>query len=363
MIGYAIAPNFIKKVNITTNKKEVSSCGSSKITRDGLSSSNIPQLKKLSEYEQVCNGDIISQVSIFRSIPTTTDEAESYASEVALILKEFSKNEVKPLIFLEPTTSSGGKISMLSFGNGDYDAVLDTYFSTIKNYQITDDMMGTWIPFPESNIPVWSTVNPDVFAKCVTKMISAQKKYFPDSLASIMLDTITYPIDDSWAGGQAISFKSYLQNIPNGIIDSFGIQGFPYADRASEGGENNGGVTDYIKMSLAIEAADYLGIKSIWINTGTYATKYTGSNDEITTTSESRLKILKEVIAEAENTKNQGYDIAIHLFAEDKSETEEATDWSYWKNGDYSQNSSTNVFVKFAQLTQQSDIELWLYDS
>jgi len=356
-------------VNVSPTKTALStaqsntSCQSSATIHAGLISSTIPQLQKLAEYEQVCESAIIDRLSFFTAIPTTLQQASDYANDVATRLNEFGANNIKPLIFFEPT-NNGSLIDMLAFQSGAYDPALDAYFSALKTAGITDQAMGIWVPFPEGNIPVWTSVNPNVFADCVTKTITYQKKYFPNSKAGILLDSITYPVSKSWSGGQAVSFMPYIKNIPNGLIDSFGLQGFPWSAPANQSTETNGTPANYLRVDLAAEAAHYLGISDVWLNTGSFSSKYTGQAGlQVTVTPEQRLNLLHESITQAKKLQAQGFMVSIHIFAEDKSLVPEATNWSYWSSSSINSSLSTSVFKSFVNEAQASNLSLWLFDT
>lgn len=296
-------------------------------------------------------------------MPTTAQEAREYASDVTVQLKEFAKYGITPLVFLEPTTASG-LVDMKAFRAGNYDTAIDTYFAALKAAQITDQMMGTWVPFPEGNIPVWTSLEPGDFAASVTKTVSFQKKYFPASKASIMLDNLSYPSSGSWSGGKAVSLVPYVSGIPSGLIDSVGLQGFPWAPAANEGGPNNGTPKSYLRVSLAAELARALGVKNIWLNTGTFGVKYAGQpTRQVAVSAEQRLALLTETVAQAKTLQASGFAVSMHLFAEDKSRVAEATDWSYWTSGQSASSPSTNVFKIFAHDLQVSNIPLWLFDT
>ncbi len=340
-------------------------CRSSQAEISGLSSSSISQIRKLAEYNQVCKSSISNTLSYFVPIPTTESQSVDYAADLAVALKEFAKYKITPIIFLEPVSSDGDLVDMDKFSLGDYDHVIDSFFFNLSESGITNEMMGTWVPFPEANIPVWSSLDPNIFTNCVIKTINHQKKYFPNSKASLLLDTMTYQSIDSWDNAQAVSFEPYIKGIPEGLIDSFGLQGFPWLppldDLVSKG---NGTPRDYLRVDLAIEAAKKLGLNSIWLNTGTFSTKYTHQpTAKITVTPKTRLDLLNQVVEEAKKIKSEGFDVSIHLFAEDKSATEEATDWSYWPSGKADKSPSTYVFQSFVHNIQAADINLWLFDS
>lgn len=328
-----------------------------------LASANSPYLQKLAQYEQVCGSGIVEKVSFFVSTPTTIVEAHEYARGVAIQLREFAAYGISPVIFFEPTTSNG-LADMQKYREGGYDAALNAYFATLKADGITDVMMGTWVPLPEGNLPIWDSVKPDDFVACVTKAISYQKKHFPNSSASILLDTDTYDTSGSWVGGQAVSLLPYVIGIPDGLIDSFGLQGLPWSAPANKGGATNGTVRQYLRTELAAEAARAIGVEMIWLNTGTFSVKYPNEPDQrIAVTAAQRQEQLLGVIDAVKSLQSLNFAVAVHLFAEDKSTTDEAADWSYWPNGKAATSSSTIVFQTFVRDLRAADVPLWLSDT
>lgn len=329
----------------------------------GLTNSFSLQLKKLAEYEQACNSAIVARSSFFTAIPTTAAEASEYASDVASQLREYSKFGIKPLIFLEPTSSTG-LIDLTKIQSGSFDGALTSYFASLKAAGVTDEMMGIWVPLPEANLPVWSSLSPSVFTACITKLAGFQKKYFPASQTGLLLDTVSYSAPDDWSNGRVVSLLPYVINIPAGLIDSFGLQGFPWSPPANEAGPDNGTPSNYLRVDLAIEAARTLKINNIWFNTGTFGAKYTNQPAQtITVSPERRLALLDGVVSQAKIAKAQSFSVSVHLFAEDKSNVEEATDWSYWPSGQFASLSATYVFKSFAGKLQAADIPLWLFDT
>lgn len=338
-------------------------CATVPAAHAGLRSATSLHLQKLAQYEQVCHSGVVSRLSFFVATPTSVGEAERYGAEVAAQLHEFHKFGVPPLVFLEPTTTTG-LIDMDAYQAGAYDNVLDVYFAAIKAAGVTDAMMGMWVSFPEGNLPVWTSVDPAVFAASVTKTVTYQKKHFPASHASIMLDSITYPTAEKWENGQAISLLPYVKDIPAGLIDSFGLQGFPWMSPATEGRIDNGLPRDYLRTTLAAEAATALQVRDVWFNTGTFGEKYTNDTDQrVTMSPVRRFALLRDIISSAHVLQNQGFSVAVHVFAEDKSDVAEATNWSYWPSGAASSTPSTTVFQAFAGELRAADVPLWLYDT
>jgi hypothetical protein len=358
----ATAKTTDKSVKTPTSLPGSTDCTSGLAMRQGLTSSVSPELMKLSQYEQVCRSAIATTMSFFVPTPKTLSQAKSDAADVAVQLKEFARFGVTPLVFFEPT-ADGALVDMASYRNGTYDAALDAYFSAIKTAGVTDAMMGTWVPIPEGNLPEWTSLAPADFTGCVTKAASFQKKYFPASKTSIMLDNESYPQSGSWDGGHVVSLVPYLQNIPAGLIDSFGLQGFPWSPPANEGGPTNGAPKDYLRSDLAIEAAKTLHVGEIWLNTGTFGVKYANQPGQVVVTPTKRLEQLNGVVAIANSIRSQGFKVSVHLFAENKSNVDEATDWSYWPSGNLAANPNIDVFKTFTHGLQANGIPLWLFDA
>jgi hypothetical protein len=354
------------RINAQTSNLLSSStdCTSSSPMHSGLSAENSPELQKLAQYEQVCKSSVASTVSFFTPIPTSIADAHSYASDVVANLKDFSRYGIGALVFFEPTMASGGLIDMNSFISGSYDSALDTYFSDIKLAGVTDRMMGTWVPFPEGNIPVWTSTDPNIFTAAVVKTVSFQKKYFLSSKSSILLDSMSYLNGASWGAGNQVSLLPYVQKIPVGLIDSFGLQGFTWVPPANQNQATNGEPQNYLRVDLAAQAARSLKVNMVWLNTGTFGIAYAGKGSEqVSITSLRRSQLLTEVAAQASVLKNQGFQTAIHLFAQNKSSTNEAIDWSYWPTGQASSSTDTGVFKSFVHQLQIDSIPLWLFDS
>lgn len=370
-IGSFVSQSITKQKNASVGKRQSGSitssgsinCNSGVVIHSGLSTAVSPQLKKLAQYEQVCNSAIVSRSSFFTATPTTITEAAEYANDVAIQLREYNRFGVKPLIFLEPTTNAG-LVDMNKIQSGYYDSVFDAYFAAVKAVGVTDEMMGIWVPLPEANLPVWTSPDPNLFASCVTKITGYQKKYFPNSKASVLLDTVTYTEPENWDNGKAVSLVPYIKNIPAGLIDSFGLQGFPWSPPANEAGSDNGTPIDYLRIDLAMEAARELNISDIWFNTGTYGSKYTNQAAQtITVSPERRLALLDSVISQAKATKSQGFSVSVHLFAQNKSQVQEATDWSYWPSGQAATSPATYIFKSFVNKLQANGMPLWLFDA
>ena len=342
-----------------------SNCTSSLPAHVGLARTGVPQLIKLAEYEKLCSGAVVDRISFFVPMPVSKTEAVAQAHDVADKLKTFAKFNVKPLVIMEPTTTTG-LIDLKLYRAGGYDAPMSTYYQTIKSLGVSDATMGTWVLFPEPNIPGWNDVSPTDFVANVIKTAQLQKSYFPGSGTSIMLDAKSYPSADSWEAGKYLSLAPYLSGIPSGLIDSFGYQAFPWVPPATD---TEPAVTDpnvFMPIDLAAEAATLLGTKSIWLNTGTFGTAYAKSPSQVVSVSNSqRAQILAGIGSNAAQLKADGYNVTVHLFAENKLQSDEAKDWSYWHDlaKDSAGSNGQLILKTFIAQLHKNGVNLWLFDS
>lgn len=338
-------------------------CNTTMSTHNNLSSSFLSQLRRLQSYETVCQSAVTGTLSLFAPFPTSPSDASSKAADMSRALREFAKYNITPVIFLEPTNGTG-QVELAQIKKGKYDVALDTYFSKLKEYGISDKEMGTWVPLPEGNIPVWSSVDPAIFGGSVTKIVTSLKKQFPTASTSILLDNLTYPSADSWAGGRPSSLVPYLRHIPKGLLSSVGLQGFPWSPPANTSDVSNGEPTNYLRAELLMEAARYAGTQNVWLNTGTFSTAYAGrASQQVSVSPEQRHKLLDGVVQQATTIKSKGFTVAVHLFAENKSLTSEGIDWSYWGKGQAATSKHTIVFKNFMNNLTAKDIPLWLFDT
>lgn len=330
-----------------------------------LAKATVPELKKLAEYQQICHSQVSSTLMVFNDMPTSEDDARDKAAKMAATLKEFAYYKVTPLIITEPVTS-WGDIDFTEFKSGFYDQWITSYFQTLKNLGLTDEQMGVWVPFPEANLPYWNRNNatPEDFGIIVNKYLRAGRQSFPKLRGSVMLNSATYSADDfDWSRGEYLSLVPYVKAIDKNLVESFGLQGFPWMPPANVGGAGIFDASEFINYKLAQEAADALGVKKIWFNTGTFGNKYVGDTTKQTlVTPERRTDVLNGILVQANELKNKGYDVSINLFSQDKSQTDEATDWSYFSAQTIQTSPASPVFTNFAARTSQQHIALWLFD-
>lgn len=344
----------------------------SEIVRDGRCSNqpaldlrpeNDIQLNRLAVYQEVCRSLAVKRMMLFTDFPYDHKSSVESASLMAGKLKLFSQNGVEPLVVIEPAV--GDKLMRYDdFLDGKYTRALDEYFRNLKEAGVTDEMMGTWVPFPESNTPNWANKNmePKDFALSVNRYLGTMKKHFPQAKGSILLNAATYaPSDIEWNNGDYLSLSPYLEDIDTNLVDSFGIQGFPWVSRATSKRKEIFRAPEFLQNEIAIASAQQLRTKDIWINTGTFFAKYASDpKDRVEVSLNRRKAILNDILEVAENIREyqqNEYRVSINLFSEDKSDFNEATDWSYFQDDD-----SKTLLAEFLHKSEIMDVPVSLSD-
>lgn len=321
-------------------------------------------LQALIEYQERCGSFATDTLMFFTDFPYDLTSADEKSTLVARKLNEFSSNRIKPLVIIEPYVGDK-EMEYRDFLNGKYDVSLEQYFALLKSKGVTESMMGTWVPFPESNTPNWANkdTEPNDFSLVVNKYLRIMKKYFPQAEASILLSAITYePTDINWENGDYISLDPYTSNLDRNLINSIGIQGFPWVPSATKSKiPSILRATEFLQPDIAISAAQELRTRDIWINTGSFYAKYTTDPSErVFLTLSDRKAILEGILEVANYIKSyqlNEYRVKINLFSEDKSEYIEATDWSYFQDQD-----SVNLLKEFLSAAEESSIQVSLFD-
>lgn len=345
-------------------KTQVSNCGKHVPANALLSKSDDPILHKLSEYETVCQGAISDTMMFFTAMPTSNEEAMTFAKNTADRLKEFAKYNIKPLISFEPNITIPTIINDIH--SGKYDAALSLYFQRLKENDISIKELGTWVLFPEANTPTWHNSDPSVFAANVTKVATIQRHVFPNSKLTILLNNTTYAGDDEeWSRGLKEDLSPYIDTIPKGTLDSIGYQGFPYVapeDRKVQHGQLD--AKDFLPIHLARDAAKKLQTKNIWINTGTFQRAHTDTDaGEVKLSLSQRKQTLDSITNQVTELKKESFTVSLNLFAKDKTNEQEHIDWSYWSNGNYTKSPNTPLFKAFVTQLREHNIHLSLHDA
>jgi hypothetical protein len=328
-----------------------------------LATSHNPSLKKLAEYELLCKGAATSSLMTFAPMPITDAEAIQLATTQAEVLKELSDYNLHPIVVFEPSLASPTIITDIK--NGLHDRAVQLYFETLKNTNLSSEQMGTWVLFPEANTPTWHNTSPEDFTTNVQRIARIQKTVFPESKNSILLNSWSYPSNDiSWSNGELKSLLPYVENIPSGLIDSIGLQGFPYKSPASETTLDRLHVSEFLPDNIAGEAARSLGVKTIWLNTGTFSRMYTNESiNEVQLSANERGKILNDILDEAGKLQKEDYEVSINIFAQNKADLPEHVDWSYWPQSTPAQGTNATVLELFLRKLQQQKLHFSLYDT
>lgn len=328
-----------------------------------LATESDPHLKRLSTYQKACNSFVTDKLMVFTGFSGNPAEADANAGQMAEKLKAFSKSGVTPIVIAEPYVGNQA-MSYKVYLAGSYDAGMDQYFKKLKELGVTDAMMGMWVPFPESNTPSWNNkdTEPRDFALCVNKYLGKMKQYFPGAKGSVLLNATTYePSDTGWENGNYIGFTDYVGMLDKNLVTSFGIQGFPWVSNAQQVKRTIFKASEFLQPDLAIGAAQTLRTRDIWINTGTFASKYTQDPAKTVHLSiNERKALLNGILEVAQNIRDyqqNQYRVTINLFSEDKSDTNEQTDWSYFQD-----ENSTTILKEFLVKANELSMPVALYD-
>lgn len=335
----------------------------SKLTPLKLQVDNDPHLKRLQDYQEMCGSFATDTLMFFTNFSGGEQEAATSAPQMAAKLKQFHRSGVKPIVVAEPYVGDQA-MSFKAYLAGAYDAGMDKYFALLKQSGVTDEMMGTWVPFPEPNTPSWNNkdTEPRDFALCVNKYLAKLKQYFPAAKGSVLLNATTYEPDDAnWENGDYISLSPYIDAIDRNLVTSVGIQGFPWMSNAQQRKRTIFDPREFLQTDLAIGMAQVLRTRDIWINTGTFASKYTNDTAKTVHLSLNERKALLAGILQAaidvRDYQENEYRVSINLFSEDKSAANEATDWSYFQNVE-----SQGVLKEFLMHANEAEIRVSLYD-
>lgn len=348
----------------STKLSTIATCSPSP-KRAQLGSASDLRLAKLAEYETICNSQFADKMMIFTNMPKDDDEAREAAQKMAKTLKEFEQHQLVPLVIVEPQTS-WGLIDFDEYKTGFYDPWITTYFKELKKAGVTNKNIGYWVPFPEANLPYWNRKNatPADFAIIVNKYLKIGKAEFKDMHGSVLLNSATYESDDfDWERGDYTSLVPYVEGLDKSLISSFGLQGFPWSPPANRNGNGIYDAREFLNADLAIEAAKKIGVNEIWFNSGTFATKYAQDDSrKVNISAQKRKDVAIGEINEIKRARDKGYKVWFNIFAEDKSNVAEATNWSYIFTSDTSKEHQV-VFTDIASSLTQEKIPISLYET
>lgn len=346
-----------------SSNQATANCTNGQPARPEMQHSTNASLRKLASLEAYCHGYTSSHMMLFAPMPKTEAEASEYAAGVAHNLQEFNRFSVTPIVVFEPDISTAN--SMNKIAEPEYDTILEHYYKELRQFDISSTQMGIWVILPEANTPTWGTTNADLFQMNVKKIVSLHKKYFSASKVSLLLDGHTYPdYDTSWANGKMVSLLPYVEDLPQNFIDVIGLQGFP---RKAQKNDNTTAdrlnVDSFLPGKLLEEAAEKLNTSSVWFNTGTFREMYVDDpTATVSLTPEERRRILTEILSQASSLQSTGRDVAINIFAENKSHTAEHVDWSYPELSLHPPTKDDVVLRPFLSAAHHKKIPISLYD-
>jgi hypothetical protein len=331
----------------------------------GLSNAKSPSLKKLAIYQEACHSFATSTMMIFVGMPVSAQSAAQNAQTTSVTLKEFAHYGIRPLVMAEPTNYANGvNIDFGKVAAGQYTSYIDDYFKDLQATGITDQEMGIWNPFPEANLPYWSNNQPQYFAPDVNIYVSTLHKYFPTAQASIMLNAASYQTTDfNWQNGNYESLLPYVKGITPGSITYVGLEGFPWIPPQGQASTPILNAATFLNSSIIEETAAYMKVKNIWFNTGTFSEKYALDPNSIAYLNpQQRAAILTTVDGQALALTKQGFNVSVNLFSQNKTESSEETNWSYWSNNQPFTSRTTPVLTQFITELNQQHIGFWLFD-
>ena len=321
-----------------------------------------PNLAKLAEYQRVMGGSVADNLMIFMNMPQSAAGIDGASYYMANIMNEYAKYGITPIFVFEPTGDNGAQLDLGKLKNGDYSANMELLFSKIKNdRKVTEDKLGLMVPYPEINTPAFNRANfvPENLPTMVNIFFDSIKKSYPNVKGGLLLDAKSYDVDKSWGQGVARSFAPYVTGIKPGYIQTFGLQGFPWA--SNDASVKVYDPTVFLPTGITAEAANILGTKNIWFNTGTMKRQY--PTNTVNVSPAERTTTYNGIINQATALQSQGYTMMVHIFAQDKFSMGEGIDWSYIENAsDGVLSAHEGVFATFLKQTQSKGIKVGLFD-
>ncbi|MGL4759085.1 MAG: hypothetical protein ACRCXZ_07125 [Patescibacteria group bacterium] len=316
-------------------------------------------LKKLNDFQIICNSMAFDKMMIFTYLPQSDEEIRSESKILSAKLLAFNRYNIKPIIVFEPAFESG-YLNFKKIAEGEYNSSLRNYFEALVKEGMTTENIGQIIPFPEPNIPVWNRKDsePETFAKAFNNFVEILREYIPNQKAIPLLNTKTYNQDDKdWAKGSIQSLKPWVKDIKEDYIGKVGLQGFPWQSAKNERQVFETSIEKFLPIKSIEELIETTNNNTIMLNTGTYGSKYTqDKNKTVIFQPKDRKKILDEIQLLTYNLQKKGNKVAINIFAEDKSDVAEDTDWSY-KTAD-----EVRFLKEFIARSELMNIELSVYN-
>lgn len=315
------------------------------------------QLKIVSEYERVCRSTFIDNVMIFTNMPISAPNAVQLADKMTERLSAFKDYEISPIVIVEPD-SEWGLIDFREYAAGDYDEWMSVYFNRLKENGITDSMMGLWIPFPEPQQTYWNNSTPDDFATSSNRYFTTLRKSFPKARTGILLDSQVG--EDS----QTSQLLAYTRLLDNRLVDVAGLQGFPW--HPSDEGDLRKPVTlasEFASANLLDQVAKSIDTREVLLNIGTYRHRKASNGGDIAITLVERQTTLDSIVHETSKLTDKQYSVTVNVFAENKFDSKEGVDWSYWQSGRYTDSDQSRLFTSFIRKLERMNTEISIFDT
>lgn len=291
----------------------------------GMEHSTDPQLRKLAAYERAL-GYGFESMPLSSGLPRDVEEARTLGASMSARLKEWGKYGIRPVVLMEPIFEIGSELADLtSLGTPGYIndmGVLDTYFQGMRWEGVTDEQMGTWVPYPNPNLAIWGDgiTSPAIFRANAVGAAQCLKTHFREAHVSILLNRTTQPDGDTPGNpgsSSLVKLLDYVGDVPPDLFDSFGLQGFPW--------ERNDRPADFLSAGAAMACAARLSANRVWLNTGSFSHRKDGATD-LVIDPERRIAVLNQVLEQATFVRQSGPDVNINLLAINRADQ---VDWSY----------------------------------
>lgn len=293
---------------------------------------------------------------VFLNMPKSEAGVKKLAENMKNIVAEYKRNSITPIFLFEPYDENLQEIHFGDLKKWSHDASIRLLFTLLRDtYSIPSEDIWMIVPYPEINTPAYKRLwfQPQDFSGLVNRFFKEIKSVYPSIRSGLLLDSKSYAINENWGDGSFESFLPYIQDIPPGTIDSFGIQGFPWVSNNQKIQAYDPKI--YLPFGITDEAARKLSVKSVWMNTGVMRKKY--QNNTVIITPETSEKILFDTLAHAKLFQDKGYTLLVNIFAQNKFQHYEATNWSFLGDIRYEK-----VFERFLLRAETDKIEIGIYD-
>jgi hypothetical protein len=325
-----------------------------------LSNTKNKHLVKLNQYQNICKSKIGSELMIFAPTPTDTNSAIEISLGLFNNAKAFAKYGIVPLVVMEPNDINGDLIGFRQLADGKFNFWVNKMFANLVKLGLTTAELGTVVILPEANTPVWNfedTTEKD-FSTIFNNMATSIKSQYPNSKLSIMLNSNSYAPDDTdWENPLENSFLDYTRGIKKEFINSVGLQGLPFISRKNRGSFKINNPQEYLPTNKIEEVAKFLGVKKIWLNTGSFVEKYRANREKQNITVPELIWQTQKTSEVAGNLKDKGYSVTVNYFLADKMQMSEQTNWSLLDSRYH------GIFINLVKYMNSRRVNLSIFDA